>query len=208
MPLLKGAMGANRYQVVDPPDDLQRDDLIQRLNENAFKEPFSKATSGETLGWVNLHNLCVTEFSSEDSAYSQYLCFALRVDNKRLPAKLVRAELELRADNWMKERGADRIPSRVKRELKEQLELELLPQQLPSVNAHDICWDLANHRVWFFSNSRKVNESFRHRFGQTFDLDLVPVGVVGAMGRHPLVDTWLHRLDATGHSDYRTEHRA
>ena len=207
MPLLKGAMGATRYRVVDPPVDLQRDDLIDLLNENGFCEPFSKATAGETLGWVNIHNLCVSAFDPEDSCYTQYLCFSLRIDNKRLPAKLVKARLELRAQEWMSERGADRIPAAVKRELKEQLELELLPKQLPSVIAHDVCWDLKDHKVWFFSGSRKANESFRLRFGQTFNLDLAPVGVMGALSGHPMADTWRYRLDAVGHSDYRPEQR-
>ena len=143
--------------------------------------------------------------ASPSSAQPGDLCFALRVDNKRLPAKLVKARLELRAQDWMAERGADRIPATVKRELKEQLELELLPKQLPSVNAHDVCWDLKDHKVWFFSGSRKVNESFRLRFGQTFTLDLAPVGVMGAVSGHPMVDSWRHRLDAVGHSDYRPE---
>ena len=132
MPLLKGAMGATRYRVMDPPAGLQRDDLIELLNDHGFVEPFSKATPGETLGWVNIHNLCVSDFDSEDSCYTQYLCFALRIDNKRLPAKLVKARLELRAQEWMTERGADRIPATVKRELKEQLELYCLNQGMYS----------------------------------------------------------------------------
>ena len=207
MPLLKGAMGATRYRVVDPPSNLNRDDLLGHLNEKAFQEPFSQAQSGETIGWVNIHNLCVYSFDPEDSCYSQYLCFSLRIDNKRLPAKLVKARVELEAQAWMRERGADRIPSQVKRELKEQLELQLLPRQLPSVVAHDVCWDLKDHKVWFFAAARKANESFRQRFGQTFDLDLAPVGVMGAVRKHAMASEWRHRLDAVGHSDYRPEHR-
>ena len=56
MPLLKGAMGASRYRVVDPPANISRDELLERLNEGAFKEPFSSTQSGETVGWVNIHN--------------------------------------------------------------------------------------------------------------------------------------------------------
>jgi len=207
MPLLKGAMGATRYRVVNPPAELDRDDLLVRLNDAAFKEPFSQAEAGETIGWVNIHNLCVYQFDPEDTCYTQYLCFSLRVDNKRLPAKLLKARVELDAQAWMRERGADRIPSQVKRELKEQLELQLLPRQLPSVTAHDVCWDLKAHKVWFFSASRKANESFRQRFGQTFNLDLAPIAVMGAVHKHAMAEQWRHRLDAVGHSDYRPEQR-
>ncbi len=208
MPLLKGAMGATRYRVLNPPTDLNRDRLLEKLQEGAFREPMSSARAGETVGWVNVHNLCVYTFTPEDSCYTQYLCFSLRIDNKRLPARLLRAKLDLSAQAWMDERGADRIPTAVKRELKEQLELELLPRQLPSVAAHDVCWDLKSHKVWLFTGSRKVNEAFRVKFGQTFNLDLATVGVMGAVDGHPMAQQWRHRLDAIGHSDYRAEERA
>ncbi len=205
MPLLKGAMGARRYRVLlasDPPD---RDRYLELLNEHAFREPDSKAKAGENQGWVSLHNLCITEFTHEDSYYNQYLCFALRMDKKAIPARLLKALLDLRVTHWLQEMNRERVPAAVKRELKEQLELELLPRQLPSVGAHDVCWDLANDVVWFFNNGNKANEVFRTLFAQTFNLETQPIAALQLIANHRKKDVWVPRLDSIGHADYRPE---
>ncbi len=205
MPLLSGAMGARRYQVLNQPDPPPRERWLEALAENAFREPPSAAKAGENHGCVSLHNLCITEFPHEDCFYNQYLCFGLRMDKKAIPARLLRALLDLRVTHWLQEMNRERVPAAVKRELKEQLELELLPRQLPSVSAHDVCWDLANNVVWFFNNGNKANEVFRTLFGQTFHLETQPIAALQLIANHSKKDVWVPRLDSIGHADYRPE---
>jgi recombination associated protein RdgC len=205
MPLLSGAMGARRYQVLLQPDPPPRERWLEALAEKAFREPPSAAKAGENHGWVSLHNLCITEFEHEDCFYNQYLCFSLRMDRKAIPAKLLRALLDLRMRDWMAEMNREKVPAAVKRELKEQLELELLPRQLPSVAAHDVAWDTARGVVWFFNSGNKANEVFRILFGQTFDLETRPIGALQLIADNKEADQWVPKLDSIGHSDYRPE---
>jgi len=203
MPLLSGAMGARRYRVLGAKDPIDRDELLELLGEHAFHEPPSAAKGGENHGWVSMHNLCVTEFVHDDSFYHQYLCFSLRMDRKALPARLLKALLELRCTSWMEETGRERVPAAVKREIREQLELELFPRQLPNVGVHDVCWDLNRGLVWFFNNGNKANEIFRIHFARTFSVDTQPVGPLHLLADHKHADAWVPRIDAIGHSDYR-----
>jgi len=205
MPILTGAMGARRYRVIDQPDPPPRERWLEALNEHAFREPPSAAKGGENQGWVSLHNLCMTELQHEDCFYNQYLCFALRMDKKAVPGKLLKALLGLRMRDWMAEMNRERVPAAVKAELKDQLELELLPRQLPSVAAHDVAWDLTNQVVWFFNNSNKANEVFRILFAQTFHLDTRPLGALQLIAAHKEADQWVPKLDSIGHADYRPE---
>lgn len=205
MPLLNGAMGFRRYRVVGTPGSLDREELLEALANNAFRKPPSAATGGETTGWVNLHNLCITDFPYDECWFNQYLIFSLRMDNKRLPAKLLKAMLDLRVRDWLSETGREKIPAAVKSELREQLELELFPRQLPAVASHDICWDTSTQILRFFNTSERVNEIFRVLFFRTFGFETRPVGTVELVSAHKKANSWLPTLDRLGHCDYRPE---
>jgi recombination associated protein RdgC len=205
MPLLSGAMGCRRYRVLNQPDVIPRDEWLSALHEHRFREPPSSALGGENLGWVCLQNLCITEFTHERCLFSQYFAWSLRIDNKTLPSKLLSALLDLRIRDWLAETGRERIPARVKGEIKEQIELELFPRQLPSVGVHDIAWDLKSGTIRLFTNSVKVNETFRILFSQTFGLETRSIGPVDLVAEHRHADAWMARVDVIGHSDYRPE---
>lgn len=203
MPLLTGAMGCRRYRVLNFPERPDRDAMLAALGEHAFRESPSSVKSGENIGWVNLRNLCVATFDAQTSLFDPYLCWSLRIDARRLPAKLFKALLELRVEEWLAGTGREKAPATVKAELREQLEMEMLPRQLPSVAVHDVCWDLASGVVRLFANGNKANEAFRVLFSQTFGLETRTIGPVDLAWMNRPGDAWLSRLDAIGHSDYR-----
>ncbi len=123
MPLLSGAMSVRRYRVIGRTDAYGREQLVELLTEQCFREPRSAAKGGRNLGWVTLENLCDTDFSTQNVFFDQYFCFSLRIDDKRLPARLVSGLLDLRIRDWLAESGRDRIPSIIKKEMREQLKM-------------------------------------------------------------------------------------
>lgn len=209
MPLLSGAMSARRYRVVADFDETGfREKLLERLTEEAFREPLSAAKGGENYGWVTLENLCDTDFAANKVLFNQYVSFSLRIDNKRLPGKLVKALLDLRIRAWLTETGRERAPGPVKKEMLEQIELELFPRQLPAVAVHDICWDLTARVVWFFSSSNKANELFRTLFAKTFLAETRPIGPLQLIAASKEAALWVPALDRIGYADYRPNRRA
>jgi len=209
MPLLTGAISARRYSVVVDLDEAGfRDRILEGLSENAFREPLSAAKGGENYGWVTLENLCDVDFSTNKVLFNQYACFSLRIDNKRLPGKLVKALLDLRIRAWLKETGRERVPGPVKKEMLEQIELELYPRQLPAVAVHDVCWDMPGKKVWIFSTSNKVNELFRTLFAKTFLAETRPIGPLQLIANAPRSAEWVPALDRIGYADYRPDRRS
>lgn len=175
MPLLKGSATFTRYRLDGPAPDMDR--IRLGLEEYAFREPLSAAKKGETFGWCSVHNLCD---APTDVVFSQYVVFSLRTDVKRLPAALFKAMLEKEYQRWMAGTGRERVPAAVKKELREQLELDLLPRQLPSVSAVDVYWDTGRGEVLFFSTSAKACDRFRKLFTRAFGVEILPVGPVRA----------------------------
>jgi DNA recombination-dependent growth factor C len=203
MPLLAGSITVRRYRVVGDFAEATRDALLDRLAKEAFRDPLSPARGGENAGWVKLTNLADTAFDFDSVFHNQYMTFALRVDNKRLPGKLLKALLDLRMQQWMREKNRERVPTPVKKELREQLELELFPKQLPSVAVHDVVWNLSDQVVWFMSGSNKANELFRALFAKSFAAETRPFGPLQILAADPRADRWARELDRVGMADLR-----
>jgi recombination associated protein RdgC len=175
MGILSGQLTVRRYTVDGEVPEGFRDKYVEALNAYAFKEPFSKVKKEPVEGWCQVHNLLETDFTDLNLwLYNHYALFALRIDQKVLPAKLFRATFEKRVKDWCAEHDKERCPRSAKEELKEQLEIEMLKQTLPRVQVFEAVWNLAEGWVLFHNQSTNPNDSFRKLFLRTFGLKLIP----------------------------------
>lgn len=174
MPILKGPLSVRRYRV-EGDSGAVREKIPSALTEYAFREPLSPVHKEEIAGWTQIHNLLDNFFDDTNQfMYNQYVLFGLRVEKKTVPAKLFRAHLQKKHEAWCKEHGRERVPAKVKEELKELLELDMLRQTLPKVALHEIVWNIAEGWVLFHNQSEAVNDRFRKLFFQSFGLPLIP----------------------------------
>jgi recombination associated protein RdgC len=172
--ILSGAMTVRRFRVIgDVPDDF-RDVYRERLEEYAFQERPTKQGKEEVEGWVQVHNLLDTSFADLNRwLYNNLAVFALRVDKKSLPAALFRATHQKRCEAWVQERGVERCPGSVKKQLKEELEQEWLERTLPRVSTTECCWNITEGYLLLHSLSDSSADRFKKRFHRTFGLKLV-----------------------------------
>lgn len=176
-----GSQTYTRYRVVGGP--ATQEQLLMALQEYAFQEPLTKAKKGETYGWVSAQNLTDRDFTSEKVVFGAYAAFALRTDEKKLPVQLFKALLDNEYREWMKSHDRDRTPAPVKKEIRELLELKLLPQHLPKATSVDVLWDRQRNEVLVYSQSAKVVDRFRKFFVTSFQcllhrMDPVRVGLL------------------------------
>ena len=189
MGMLSGAMTVSRFRVVGEVAEGWREDYRDRLNEFAFKEPPHDVGKEEVEGWVQVHNLLDTEFDDFNRwLYNEYALFALRVDKKRLPAKLFKATLEKRCEAWKAERDLQKIPASVKTDLRDALEAEWLTRTLPSVAATEAVWNINEGWMVVHGMSESVLERFRVRFFRTFGKRLLPWSPLDHLDDPDLVD--------------------
>lgn len=201
MGILKGAMSVRRYRVDTELGEGWQDRFIAALNENAFREPLSPVHKEEVAGWTQIHNLLDTDFTDVNRwLYNQYAIFALRTDKKVLPAKLFAAHLQKRVEAWCLANKRERVPSKVKQELREQLEQDMLRQTLPRVGVVEVGWNVAQGWVLFHSHSEGVNDRFRKLFHRTFGLVAEPFDPLDYVADWPEV---AERLAGSGASDLR-----
>ena len=175
MGIVSGALTVARFRVVGDPPENWRLAYREKLEEHAFRDPPQGAGKEEVEGWVQVHNLLDTSFEDYNRwLYQDVALFALRVDKKRLPAKLFKATLDKKCAAWAAEREVERCTAAVRSELKEQLEADWLKRTLPSVAITEVAWNIGKGEVLLHSLSEGTADRFRKRFFRTFNLRLVP----------------------------------
>jgi DNA recombination-dependent growth factor C len=175
MGLLSGALSMRRFRVEGALPDSWRDAIRDRLTEYAFRDPPVAAQKEEVEGWVRVQNLLDTEFDDFNTwLFQQHAVFALRVDKKVLPGKLLKAYVDKAARKWAAERGVERVPASVRKEIQDKLETEWLARALPKVNVTELCWHVTDGWVVMAGASDKVVDRVRKRFHRTFGLELLP----------------------------------
>ncbi|MBN1337274.1 MAG: recombination-associated protein RdgC [Deltaproteobacteria bacterium] len=173
MGVLSGTWTVRRYQVVGTVPDAFRDAYAEALAAHAFRPGSARRT--DTEGWVSIRDLLDTDFAVHDTwLYDHYAVFALRVDRKVVPARLVRALLAREVAAWCTEHDRPRCPRPVREEMKERIEIDLLSRSLPRVQVYEISWDLAGGWLLFHHHGEAANARFRTLFHRTFGLSLQP----------------------------------
>lgn len=179
MGLLSGSLSFRRYRVIGK----EKDNFLEAVMTRRFHENLTARSSEDNAGWVNLVDPDDTDFNLMKIQYNHYIVLTMRVDKKRVPAKLLSILHKRRCKEVMTQKGLERLSASHRKDIKEALEEELLSQALPTVAVHDMCWDLNAGELRFFSTSDSVNELFRALFKETFQLDLAPINL----------DHWLER---------------
>lgn len=98
-----------------------------------------------------------------------YLTFAWRTDTKKVPPKRLRAALNERVESWCKTALRERCPKAVKEDLREQIELELLPRCMASSSVVGVVWNL--NEDWMLLSTRanarveRIRKELHRAFG-------------------------------------------
>lgn len=189
MGIVGGAMTVARYRVEGDLPEHWRDVFRDRLEEFAFREPALDQGKEEVEGWTQVHNLLDAEFGDFNRwLYNDYAVFALRVDKKRLPAKLFKATVDKECQRWCAERELQRCPAQVKDDIKERIEADWLARTLPSVSVTECAWSIGGRYLVLHSLSESTADRFRKRFYRTFGMRLVPWSPLDWLSSDELVD--------------------
>ena len=173
MGLLTGNLSFRPYRVVEdlPPDF--RTTFLEAIHRKSFRENLESRSAEENVGWVNIADPDDTHLDLNKVLHDHYLVLALRIDKKRVPAKLLAILARRRMEEVREAKGLERLTASHKREIKEAVLEDLLGRALPSVAVYDMAWDINTGRVRIFATSDTLCDLFRVFFEDTFKLHLL-----------------------------------
>jgi DNA recombination-dependent growth factor C len=108
-------------------------------------------------------------------AYGTYLVFALRIDKKTIPSKVVKKHFMIESARRLADSGRQYLSRNEKQTIKD-LVIDRLNLKVPATpNVYDIIWNYEDSALWFFSNLKAANEELETLFVKSFDLSLIRV---------------------------------
>ncbi len=159
-----------------PPPGLDREAIARAVTERAFREHDEDGMpKAEAFGWVTIHDPLVTAFDATDLFFQQYLVLGFRFDRRAVPAKLAWMERRRAERTRRDEENLERLSRDVKREIKQDVESNLMARALPNPRFFECAWNLETEAVFFSGKQKNALESFIALFRETFGVTPVPM---------------------------------
>lgn len=166
-----------RYRIQGELPSPWGEDFHRLLTERRFLPLM--AEQERAYGWVTADNLLITEFHAGTVMRGEWVAVGLRVDTRRVNARLLRAQIDLEIRGRLKamEDAGDkpRIGRDERRDLKEELRAELMRQTSPSVDVINVLMHPKHRVLHVLSLAQRANDLVRLLFTDTFDAELLPL---------------------------------
>ncbi len=171
MGLLSATTSLTRYRVEGELDEPLIESVYQGLKQHSITD-IDENPSDQAVGWTAFQNPYQNGFNGADVLFGTDFVFALRIDKKSIPAKMVQKHIALESENRLKELGREFLSPNEKRAIKDYV-LNKLHLKMPSTpSVYDVVWQYEKHNLWFFSNLKGANEELETLFIKSFGLSL------------------------------------
>jgi DNA recombination-dependent growth factor C len=180
MGLLQGAFSLKRFLVLGPvPEEAE---LMAGLDEHRFR-PFEDGLEEERSGFVDWRNPLIIPPDPVFALQDRFALFALRIDTRRVPALLLRAEADMRLQQVMKEKDLPRIGKETRISVQDEVKVDLLRKVLPTPRMVEVAWDLKGGILWTTASSSKTQGLLATAFHKAWGLELQPLAPLLLAGR-------------------------
>lgn len=172
MGLLSSTTSLTRYKVDGKLEDPILDTIAAGLKKNTISD-IDDNPSDQAAGWASFKDPFNPDFEGSSFMIGTYITFALRVDKKSVPNKMVQKHCAIETVKRLKAMGRDVLSANEKTMIKDHV-VNLLNLKMPSTpNVYDVVWQYEIGELWFFSNLKSANEALETLFIKSFGVSLV-----------------------------------
>ena len=147
----------------------------ERIAQYAFQD-IDDTFDEYSIGWVSIDNMFDSSFAHVSYAVGDYIVLSLRIDERKVSKTLLQKFSLKEEERLKKEKQIPRINRSQRVRIKEDVRLQLVKKSLPLPSVYDLCWNLADNTVLFFSISTKaqsvLEDFFKECFGVTIMLQV------------------------------------
>jgi len=172
MGLLTGSASFVRYAVEGELPTRFWDFVAERIAAFSFRD-IDDTFDEYSIGWVSVENMFDSEFAFNSYRVGDYIVLGMRIDERKVTPAVLKKFCLKEEERIKKERQVPRLSRTHRQEIKENIQLQLIKKAVPIGTIYDLCWNLAESTLLFFSTSNKAQAVLEEFFKETFDLRLV-----------------------------------
>jgi DNA recombination-dependent growth factor C len=172
MGLLTGSASLTRFSVVGELPASFWDFAAQRIAAKSFKD-IDDTLDEYSIGWVSVADMFDAGFAYSSYAAGDYVALTMRVDERKVTPSVLKKYVMKEEERIKREKQIPRLNRAARLEIKERIRAELIRKSPPVPSTYDLCWNLADNTLLFFSTSKKAMALLEDLFKETFNLSLI-----------------------------------
>lgn len=172
MGLLSRSASYVRYAVEgDLPENFW-EFAAERIALHSFRD-IDDGHEERSVGWVSVLSMFDSSFAYASYAAGDHIVLSLRMDERKVAPRVLNKFCLKEEERLKKERQVPKLSRSHRLDIKENMRLMLMKRAVPVPAVYDLCWNLAESTLLFFSTSRKAQELLEEFFKETFGLGLL-----------------------------------
>lgn len=172
MGFISGSASFVRFSVEGELPENGWDFIAERIAAFSFQD-IDDTYDEFSIGWVSVLNMFDADFAYASYANGDYVTLTLRMDERKVSPAILKKFCAKEEERLKKERQLPKISKAMKTEIKERIQTELMRKAVPVPAVYDLCWNLADSTLLFFSTNKKAQAQLEDFFKETFGLTIM-----------------------------------
>ena len=194
MSFLKGTASFVRFSVDGQLPENSLDFIAKRIMAFSFKD-IDETYDEYSIGWVSVLNMFDTQFAYASYIAGDYITLTLRIDERKVSPAILKKIQQKEEEKVRLERQVPRLSRSVRVQIKERIKTELMRKAIPIPATFELCWNLSNSTLLFFSTNKKVHSVVEDFFKESFGL-LIRQQIPYVVAEHLVDEEFLSRLSS------------
>lgn len=161
--------GTTALTIFRLPQDMP-EDTLELFSAKAAKK-LDDLQMEEDIGWVSGRHLLERLIDEETAICGGSYHVHLRIAQRKIPTALLQAECRMNELRYIQENDVDFVPSRVRREIKENIEQTRLKSMPPQITGVPLVIDRNTNILYLGTGSTKLIDTFSSFFFDTFQFE-------------------------------------
>jgi DNA recombination-dependent growth factor C len=167
MSFLKGTASFVRFSVEGELPENSLDFIANRVIAYSFKD-IDETYDEYSIGWVSVLNMFDTQFAFASYVAGDFITLTLRIDERKVSPAILKKFVQKEEERVRLERQLPRLGRSVKVEIKERIRTELMRKAIPIPSTFELCWNLSNSTLLFFSTNKKIHSVLEDYIKESF----------------------------------------
>jgi len=172
MGLLSRTTNFVRYSVEGELPDNFWEYAAERIAQFSFRD-IDDTFEEYSIGWVAVGNMFDSSFAHASYAAGDYIVLSMRIDERKVSKSLLQKYSLKEEERIKKEKQIPRLNRNQRVQIKEDVRLQLVKKSLPVPAVYDLCWNLGNSTMLFFSTGTKAQSVLEDFFKECFGLTII-----------------------------------